>query len=265
MAIGSFGSFFSKRSSTQRGERIYAIGDVHGCYDQLREIIAKVEAHNASLPPAESLHVILLGDLVDRGPGSADVLRYLHDVCSRTDQLIVLQGNHEELMLKALDGEQGMLRAWMRIGGDATLRSFGIEPPAREDDPRTALERIRAAIPAEWLQWLRRLPLTARSGDYFFCHAGVRPGVPLKRQTRADLLWIRDEFLEDDQTRHEAIVVHGHSVAANVEMRTNRIGIDTGAYRTGVLTALYLEGDQRGFLSTEGVVPLCDQPSIQQR
>jgi serine/threonine protein phosphatase 1 len=246
----ALGSILSRSAATDKGERIYAIGDVHGCYDQLRELLAMIEAHNATLPPCRSLHVILLGDLVDRGPASAEVLRFLHNVQQRTDRIIVLQGNHEELMLKALDGEPGMLRAWMRIGGDATLRSFGIEPPPKDMDPREALETVRAAVPAEWVTWLRALPLTARSGDYLFCHAGIRPGVPLKRQTRADLLWIRDEFLEDEETRHEVMVVHGHSIAAEVEMRTSRIGIDTGAYRTGVLTALCLEGSRREILAT---------------
>lgn len=235
--------------STAEGERIYAIGDIHGRLDLLKDLIERIEAHSANLPQARSVHIIVLGDLVDRGPSSAEVLRYLHGVQKTTGRLIVLQGNHEELMLRALAGEPGMLRAWMRIGGTATLRSFGLQPPQREDDQRAAVNDILKAIPSNLIEWIRNLPLTARSGDYLFCHAGIRPGVALKRQKRADLLWIRDEFLEDPQD-HGVMVVHGHSVSTDVEMRGNRIGIDTGAYRTGILTALYLEGEDRQIIST---------------
>lgn len=238
------------RPKTLRGDRVYAIGDVHGCYTQLRDLLQRVQEHSDSLPPAKSIHIILLGDLIDRGPMSADTLRFLHGVQQRTESLVILQGNHEELMLKALDGEPGMLRAWMRIGGEQTLRSFGIEPPSRDANPQEAIAMLRRTIPNEWIEWIRQFPLTARSGDYLFCHAGVRPGVSIKRQKRADILWIRDEFLEDDETRHEAMIVHGHSISAEVEIRTNRIGIDTGAYRTGVLTALYLEDDRREVIAT---------------
>ena len=239
-------------STTAAGERIYAIGDVHGSYKELRSVLGLIENHVEKLPKAASTHIILLGDLIDRGPDSAKVLEYLYKLQRQTKNVVVLMGNHEELMLRALDGEAGMLRAWMRTGGDTTLRSFGIEPPSRDDDPREALDLVRRTIPAEWVAWIRALPLTARSGDYLFCHAGIRPGVALKRQKRADLLWIRDEFLNDDETRHEAIVVHGHSISTEVEMRPYRIGIDTGAYRTGTLTALYLEGEAREILSAGG-------------
>lgn len=239
--------------ATAQGERIYAIGDIHGRLDLLQDLLDRIEKHMAYLPPVRSVHIVVLGDMVDRGPDSAAVLRYLHNVQRTTDRLIVLQGNHEELMLRGLAGEPGMLRAWMRIGGNATLRSFGIEPPHRDDDQRAAIADILKVIPANLIEWIRTLPLTARSGDYLFCHAGIRPGVSVKRQKKADLLWIRDEFLEDPQD-HGVMVVHGHSVSADVEMRGNRIGIDTGAYRTGVLTALYLEGEDRQIISTE--VPL---------
>ncbi len=241
--------------STAEGERIYAIGDIHGRLDLMKDLLNRIEKHAASLPPARSVHIVILGDMVDRGPESAEVLRYLYGVQQATGRLIVLQGNHEELMLRALAGEPGMLRAWMRIGGSATIRSFGLEPPHRDDDQRAAVNDILKTIPAHLLDWIRALPLTARSGDYLFCHAGIRPGVALKRQKRADLLWIRDEFLEDPQD-HGVMVVHGHSVSTDVEMRGNRIGIDTGAYRTGILTGLYLEGEDRQIISTEAPLEL---------
>ena len=235
--------------STAAGERIYAIGDVHGRLDLLHALLERIEEHAKALAPAESMHIVFLGDLIDRGSDSAAVVRFLYNAQRRTDELIVLLGNHEELMLKALSGEAGALSAWMRNGGRSTVRSFGLEPPDKGADPRAFAARLAAAIPREWLDWLKRLPLTASSGDYLFCHAGIRPGVPLKRQTRTDLLWIRDDFLEDDSD-HGSIVVHGHSIANEVEIRGNRIGIDTGAYRTGVLTALYLDGREREIIST---------------
>lgn len=241
--------------STAEGERIYAIGDIHGRLDLLKDILNRIEKHAATLPAPRSVHIVILGDMIDRGPESAEVLRYLHGVQQTTGRLIVLQGNHEELMLRALAAEPGMLRAWMRIGGSATIRSFGAEPPHRDDDQRAAVGDLLKVIPANLVEWIRNLPLTARSGDYLFCHAGIRPGVAIKRQKRADLLWIRDEFLEDPKD-HGVMVVHGHSVSADVEMRGNRIGIDTGAYRTGVLTALYLEGEDRQIISTEAPLEL---------
>lgn len=235
---------------TQAGERVYAIGDVHGRHDLLRVLMDKLEEHNSALPPVETMHIVFLGDLIDRGPHAADVMRFVYDMEQRFEQIIVLLGNHEEMLLRALSGEATTLRAWLRTGGHATLRSFGIEPEP-DEEPAQLIARANAAIPREWIEWLRQRPLTARSGDYFFCHAGIRPGRALHRQSRDDLLWIRDQFLEDD-TGHGAVIVHGHSVANDVEIRANRIGIDTGAYRTGVLTALYLDGAEREIISTAG-------------
>jgi len=250
--IGAFRTGPEARYSpprTAEGERIYAVGDVHGRLDLLTELLEKIDRHSRSLPDPRTQHVILLGDLIDRGEQSSQVVDYVYNIQKKTDQLIVLMGNHEELMLRALNSEYGIFRAWMRIGGDATLRSFGMEPPPRGGDYELYARRFAATIPQQWVAWLSRLPYSARSGDYFFCHAGIRPGVPLKRQKKADLLWIRDEFL-DDRQEHGAVVVHGHSIADEVEYCGNRIGIDTGAYRTGVLTALYLEGDRQEILAT---------------
>lgn len=246
--------------STNPGERIYAIGDIHGRDDLLIALLARIEAHSAALPEPESQHIVLLGDLVDRGPRSAAVLKLVREVQRADSNMIVLQGNHEDLMLRALAGEPGMLRAWMRVGGKETLRSFGLEPPPREADPAEAIAKIIAEIPPQWLAWLRNLPLTARSGSYHFCHAGIRPGVPLKRQTRSDLLWIRDDFLVDERD-HGAVIVHGHSISEEVEIRPNRIGIDTGAYQTGALTALYLEGTEREIISTGSPPALAEASS----
>jgi serine/threonine protein phosphatase 1 len=235
--------------STNRGERIYAIGDIHGRLDLLTDLLARVEAHSRGLPEPESLYVVLLGDLVDRGPQSAEVLAHVHALQKQSDAFLVLKGNHEQLMYRALDGERGVMQVWLRTGGAETLESYGLARPEPGTDPEAFLAEARRAVPPAILRWLRALPLTARSGDYFFCHAGVRPGVPLRRQSQDDLLWIRSEFLHDP-SRHGAMVVHGHSISDGVEMLPNRIGVDTGAYRTGVLSALYLEGTDRAVIAT---------------
>lgn len=234
--------------NTESGERIYAVGDVHGCYDLLRDLLDRIGEHHSALPPASALHIVFLGDIVDRGPDSRKVMELLYDLQQRSARIVVLLGNHEEAMLQALGGDLDMLSSWMKVGGAATVRSFGLEPFHRGDDAADYLRRLRATIPSEWIAWLRALPLTARSGDYFFCHAGIRPGVALRRQSRDDLLWIRDEFLDDERS-HGAMIVHGHSIDPLVEFRPNRIGIDTGAYRTGELTALYLQDERYEVLS----------------
>ena len=234
--------------STDSGDRIYAIGDIHGRYDLLQMLIARIGEHSASLPQARSLYVVLIGDVVDRGPQSAEVLAMLYGLQRQNSRVIVLLGNHEEAMLQALDGDPDALRRWLAVGGDATLASFGIAPLRGEDDPRDYMNSARRAIPRRLLAWLRQLPLSVQSGDYYFVHAGVRPGVALARQVREDMLWIRREFL-----RHErdfgAIIVHGHSITTNVDIRENRIGIDTGAYQSGILSAIYLEGEKRDIIA----------------
>lgn len=210
----------------------------------MQALMHRIGEHNAGLPSPKSLHIIFLGDLIDRGPDSIKVLEYLQQAQRQLPGLIVLQGNHEDVFLKVMDGDLRTLRHWMTYGGAQMLESMGLTPPGPEDDLDACLFEIRRAVSPALVSWVRRLPLTARSGDYFFCHAGVRPGVSLKRQVRDDLLWIREDFLDDDSS-YGAVVVHGHTIRPEVDMRHNRIGIDTGAYISGVLTAIYLEGDKR--------------------
>lgn len=233
---------------TDSGERIYAIGDIHGRYDLLRRLLDRVGEHAQALPPSESLHIVFLGDLVDRGPDSAKVVDFLYDLQQSTDQVIVLMGNHEEAMVQALEGDTGVLQRWLGVGGAETLQSYGVRLPDARDDLRRYTRYLQASLPAQQVRWLRSLPLTARSGDYFFCHAGIRPGVPLPRQAREDLLWIRHDFV-DDEADHGAVIVHGHTIERDVTIRPNRIGIDTGAYCHGILTALYLEDERQEVIS----------------
>ncbi|MAX00920.1 MAG: metallophosphoesterase [Sphingomonas sp.] len=241
-----------RRPRTGKGERIYAIGDIHGCYRQLRRLLGRIEAHHEALPPPASLRVVLLGDLIDRGPDSARVLRFAGQLSNRTPNLVTLMGNHEELMLGALAGDRAALDLWREHGGRATLASFGFDPARldSERDIRLLSGQMRLAVSQPIIEWVRRLPLWTRSGDYLFVHAGVRPRIPLSRQQPDDLLWIRDDFLQWSGSFGGATIVHGHSIDEAPQLSEHRIGIDTGAYRTGVLTALYLEDDRQEFLST---------------
>jgi len=235
---------------TAKGERIYAIGDIHGRYDLLRDILRLIEAHSRGLPAPESLHILLLGDVVDRGPDSAKILRYLHEWTKHARGQVMLLGNHEEMMLRAHAGDTQVIQAWLRVGGRETLESFGLVIPEGEVEitPRL-ISDIRRALPEELMNFVKSWPLTARSGDYYFCHAGVKPKVSLDKQSKKDLIWIRDEFLQSSSD-HGALVIHGHSITPNIDRQHNRVGIDTGAYRTGVLTAIYVEGADMDFIAT---------------
>lgn len=238
--------------STDPGDRIYVIGDIHGRYDLLRRLLDRIGEHSAALPAPRALHIVCLGDLVDRGPDSARVVEFLHGLQQETDQLVVLMGNHEEAFVRSVEGDTRTMEKWLAVGGAETLSSYGARLPAPGDDLRRYARYLQSALPQRQMRWLRDLPLFAESGDYFFCHAGVRPGIALARQTRSDLLWIRDDFI-DDERDHGAVIVHGHTITREVTFRANRIGLDTGAYRSGVLSALYLEDDRREVVSAQDV------------
>ncbi len=230
-------------ASLPRGQRVYAIGDVHGCLDRLQALHRAVADDIATRPIAFST-LIHLGDYVDRGPDSAGVVSLLAErpMPAGIGAVVNLIGNHEEMMLAALDDRSPpVVRHWLLNGGEATLHSFGLGDTV---DPAAWAGRL----PADRLAFLRRLALTHRVGGYFFVHAGVRPGIPLAAQIRDDLLWIRQPFLSAT-TPFEAVVVHGHTPAPVPEVRRNRIGIDTGAVMGGVLTCAVLERNKVGFLN----------------
>lgn len=239
------------------GDRIYAVGDIHGRFDLWQDLLGQIRDHSSSLDNRKSRQIIILGDMIDRGEQSREVLEALY-TAQRNRKVTVLLGNHEEAMLRAIDGEPGAMRSWLKFGGDATLRSFDIDPPGRNDefDPIELARTFTNKIPEKWIDWLRSRPISARSNDYFFCHAGIKPGVVLKKQSRSDMLWIRNSFLNSDAA-HGVVIVHGHSITPDIELRHNRIGVDTGAYRTGMLTAVYLEEKKCGVMST-GAPPKMD-------
>jgi serine/threonine protein phosphatase 1 len=248
----------SPTPSGAAGKRCYVIGDVHGRLDLLSELLALIAQHDAGRQALETI-VVLLGDLIDRGPDSKGVISLARSWRAgeplfgfhSAPRLVVLSGNHEDLLVRGLSGAPSILPRWLGVGGEATARSYG----AAVGDlfgrsPEDLALRLEQAIPPADIAFLERLPTSARFGDYLLVHAGVRPGVAFADQSPHDLRWIRKPFL-DSRADHGGVVVHGHSETAEVEELHNRIGIDTGAYRTGVLTALWIEDQERGFLQVK--------------
>lgn len=231
------------------GERVYAIGDIHGRDDLFSELLEKIAADHAARPPARTT-LILLGDLVDRGPASADVVERARRIAAPFDAVRLLIGNHEECFLAALSGERSRVRYFFRIGGDTTIQSYwGDDKAYHEASIEELAEGFAAKVPAEHVDFIRRGEDMVRIGDYTFVHAGIRPGVALESQRRSDLRWIREQFL-DAEAKWPGIVVHGHTISAEVDFGAGRIGIDTGAYASGRLTAIGLEGGNRWILAT---------------
>jgi len=245
------------------GHRVYAVGDIHGRADLFAALIKAIDTddrrRNALLGPgggpAPATTVILLGDLIDRGPDSRGVL----DLAMRWSQhrpVRVLMGNHEEMFLKALDNVE-VLRHFLRFGGRETVLSYDVDQKTYAE---ASFEEVQAMMHARispaTVAFIRGFEDSIHMGDYVFAHAGIRPGVPLDTQKPEDLRWIREPFLSHTQD-HGAIIVHGHTIADNPEIRANRLGIDTGAYQSGRLTALMLEGEQRWLMQAiqEGESP----------
>jgi serine/threonine protein phosphatase 1 len=228
------------------GIRIYAIGDVHGRADLLDQVFSKIDADLAAHPTRRAIHVFL-GDYVDRGPASRGVLDRLIDR-NYSHEAVFLLGNHEVMLLQFLHSP-AILKHWRQYGGLDTLMSYGVTAPFNANAEQLAVlaAALHTAMPAEHHSFLNQLVPSFSCGNFFFVHAGVRPGVPLADQRDEDLVWIRDEFLE-----HEGgfgkVIIHGHTAVPEPDIRFNRINIDTGAYATGRLTCLILEGDQMWFL-----------------
>ena len=230
----------------------YAIGDVHGRLDLLRSLLKSITA-DAERSPSKTVHLVFLGDYVDRGKESRGVIELL-TVLKRDGRghVVALKGNHEEALLGFLaDPSTGA--AWAEHGGRETLKSYNVDPPRSMTDMEgwiVARDAFAAALPPAHLDFLQELQLFATVGDYIFVHAGVRPGVPIERQDAHDLLWIRKDFMEAPRAFERTVVVHGHTPAAEPAEGPGRIGVDTGAYATGVLTAVRLEDDRRSFIRT---------------
>ncbi|MGD0431428.1 MAG: metallophosphoesterase family protein [Acetobacteraceae bacterium] len=233
--------FVTAPATLPPGKRVYAIGDVHGCLDRLAALHERI-AEDLVTRPVEHSVLVHLGDYVDRGLDSAQVVDWLSGGAPvPVEQTVNLMGNHEDMMLQALFGtDKEATGIWLANGGADSLLSWEISrkvPPA---------EWTRL-IPAEHQTFLHDLEISFRYGDYLFVHAGIRPLVPLDKQDKQDMLWIREPFLSWKHS-HEAVVVHGHTPRHDPEIRFNRIGIDTGAVMGGALTCAVLEEDRIGFM-----------------
>ncbi len=234
---------------TPEGVRLYAIGDVHGCDRLLAAAHDKITADLAARPVGDH-RIIHVGDYGDRGPDTAAVIDRLAGLVAHDSSVICLRGNHDQMLLDFLASPRRAGTTFLLNGGGETLWSYGVSAggfAAIAADTVAMARDLDRNMPAPHRAFLERLPLSVRFGDYFFCHAGIRPGVPLDRQDPDDLLWIRDAFLFDNSD-HGVVVVHGHTPAQEPEVRSNRINIDTGAVYGGSLTCLALEGADYRFL-----------------
>lgn len=235
--------------SGPKGRRAYAVGDVHGCLELLDRLLARIERDLAE-GPRRKTSIVFLGYLIDRGPASAQVVERLRTYSLPGVSTHFVMGNHEEVMLRVLAGETHLLASWLKFGGAQTLRSYGIDPKTiTRSAPSQMASRLAAAIPREHVDFLGRFADSISFGDYLFVHAGIRPGIELSQQSQADLRWIREPFL-GDSSDHGMVVVHGHTISNSVEVSANRIGIDTGAYSTGTLSALAIDGSKRWLIQT---------------
>lgn len=238
------------RITVPAGERIYAIGDVHGRADLLEQLHDMI-ARDAQARGWARKRLIYLGDYIDRGPESRRVMALAMGDSPQGFSKVHLRGNHEDMLQEFLRDPR-RASAWLNMGGDAVLREYGVPIPSEfghEDNLTRASSQLAGALLPQEREFLLGLKPCYRAGGYFFTHAGVRPGVPLDQQSEQDLTWIRAPFLNYNND-FGAVVVHGHTICNEVEIKTNRIGIDTGAHATGKLTCLILETNKRWLLQT---------------
>lgn len=227
--------------------RTYAIGDIHGRADLLAEMHRLIDQDLRSY--SNNATVIYLGDYVDRGADTKGVLEQLINSTVGTSR-VFLKGNHEEMLLEFLAHPKRAQR-WLSMGGKEAAQSYGVE----ESDPRRVATGLAASVPSAHMDFLRRLEVSHSTDLYFFCHAGVRPGIALAKQDAHDLMWIKGDFLNSDE-KFEKIIVHGHSPVDEVDIRANRINVDTRAYATGRLSCVVLDGDQVRVLATQAKASL---------
>lgn len=236
------------------GQRLYAVGDVHGRRDLLDDMLGRIRGDLARRPHPRP-HVVMLGDYVDRGPDTHGVIETLIELEGSDLAASFLRGNHDTYVLTYLQDPDWSDRTfhWLHdtMGGAATLASYGVAG-GNPSHPAATHDAFTAAFPTAHLAFLGRCRLSLAIGGYLFAHAGIRPGVPLAEQQADDLIWIREPFLSSTAD-HGAKVVHGHTIVRRVEHHPNRIAVDTGAVRSGVLSCVVLEGAEVGLLAAEGI------------
>lgn len=227
----------------------YAIGDVHGCIDKLRRLEQAILADAAAVEGRKL--IVYLGDYIDRGIDSAAVIEHLLSPPPPDFHRVCLCGNHEEALIDVLEGRRSF-DDWLQLGGERTLLSYGYDLSYMAKHKRArggdALRHLLEAIPDRHVLLLKQLPSSFCTPSYFFAHAGIRPGIPLAEQRDDDLLWIREPFLSDGASTCDRIVVHGHTPSEAPTIVNKRIGVDTGAYMGGPLTAVRLSAGTVRFL-----------------
>ncbi|MEM7329354.1 MAG: metallophosphoesterase family protein [Pseudomonadota bacterium] len=229
------------------GERAYAIGDIHGCLAETRALLQNIKTDNDYRDEAKT-YLVFLGDLIDRGPDSKGVIELLLNFPFGFAEPLYVMGNHEEMMVRGLMGESELLPDWLKYGGYACAESYGLSRSQLMGQQPDALEHmLRSVIPKKHVEFLASFLDYVQFGDFLFTHAGIRPGVTLEQQNSRELRWIRDPFLNFEGD-HGVMVVHGHTVSEEIEIKSNRIGIDTGAYKTGLLSAVCIEDDKVSYL-----------------
>lgn len=237
------------RGVVPKGQRIYAIGDVHGRLDLLVNLIDQIDEDDRQRDRIDT-HLIFLGDLIDRGPQSAQVIDHLIALKKDRPRTRFLSGNHEEMFEAALSGDLNALKLFIRVGGRETILSYGIEEIVyRELSFEELFEQFSSLVPAEHREFIAAFEDIILLGDYAFVHAGVRPNVPIDEQRSSDFRWIRKEFIQH-QGPFEKIIVHGHTIFKEVQQDRFRISLDTGAYQSHTLTAMGFEGENRWILQT---------------
>lgn len=244
-------------SDLTEDERLYAVGDVHGRLDLLTDMLARIRA-DLDARPHPRPRIVMLGDYVDRGPDSRGVIDALIALRDGDLPATFLRGNHDAYVLAYLADPlwADLAFHWLapNLGGNATLASYGV-PDADQYDPEATHAAFAAALPPTHRAFIEDCALTLRIGGYLFVHAGIRPGVPLGEQDPQDLIWIREPFLTS-AADFGFKVVHGHTIVPQVEHHRNRIAVDTGAVRSGVLSCVVLEGDRVDLLRPDGPAPL---------
>lgn len=249
-------------ASLPAGQRVYAVGDIHGRRDLLDDLLTRIDRDDAARPGAQTT-LVFLGDLVDRGPTSAQVVERLLQLSGERPDTRFLLGNHEEIFLLALSGDLEALRLFCRVGGRETILSYGMDEATYAAlDYRELAACLPTLVPAAHREFLEAFEDLIVLGDYAFVHAGVKPGVALEAQRAEELRWIREPFLSHRQP-FDKFIVHGHTITEDIDDAGVRIGIDTGAYRSNRLTALGLESDQRWVIDTiSGTRPLHNSLSV---
>lgn len=233
------------------GEIVYAIGDVHGCYNSMLNLLDKIEHDRRSRPEPKST-IVFLGDLIDRGPASKEVLDFLINYKPSWSEVAFISGNHEEVMLDVLRGDVSAMRSWFSFGGKECARSYGVDNFGQlHINPDHIMMSLQRNVPEAHLTFLDSFSDAFTFGDYFLVHAGIKPRVAIKDQSSHDLRWIRATFL-DYKKPHPVKVVHGHSVVADgPENHSNRIAIDTGAHKGRPLTAVCLCAGNEAFIQSD--------------